>query len=65
MRVIVRGEIRVQSRHDLCTFTHACGDPLDRPRADVTDGEDAAYARLEKPAAIVCVIAGQNKSLRV
>src|ERR1700722_6842050 len=55
----------MQRRHDLCAFADGCSDAFDGSRANVTDGEDTAPARLQGMPLAAGIFAGQHEPFAV
>ena len=55
----------MQCRHDLSTFPDRGRYPLDRTRAHVADGEDAAAARLKGMALLACRGSGADEPFAI
>ena len=53
----------MQRRHNFGPFADRGGDPLDRFRAHIADGEDAAPGRLQAVASGACLRSGDNEAL--
>jgi len=58
------GKEAVQGRHHLGAFAHRGGDPLDRARADIADGEHTAPAAFQEPA-IAGGLSGQHEAIGI
>jgi hypothetical protein len=63
--LVGRSQKGMQRCDNLRALADSRGDPLDRTRPDVTDGEDAPAAGLQRAANAGGVSAGQHEPLRV